>query len=158
MFVAISESLHQLPRPAKNLASAQPSTLGDDLTQILAVDEIHYQIGVAVFFEVISDARHIGVAELCQQSRFLPELLTKLRHRSPLSARIGHQLLECAGDVKSEVHRLVDSAHAALTQQGDDTVATVDYLSWDEGHRNSYIQIRLQGGVALSARGSGKCL
>jgi len=77
--MAMSESFHQLPCPTKNLIFGQLFLLGDDLIQPPAVDIIHHQVGIAVLFEMISDARYVGMAKICQQARFLPELLAKLR-------------------------------------------------------------------------------
>lgn len=153
LLVAIGEGIHQLLGPPKHLAFSQPPLLGDNFIQPLALNQIHHQIGVAILLEVIGDAGQVGAAEICQHLCFLLELLTKLRQCGPRSARIGYHLLERTADAKSAIHRLVDSTHATLAQQGDDPVATVNYLSWDKGHYNSCIRICLQGDSVLSARG-----
>ena len=150
--VAMSEGSDQLPCPAKNFLFGHFSLLGDDFIQPPAVDKVHHQIGVTVFFKVIADTGQVGVAQPGQQLRFLLELFAKFRQRTALGARIGDHLLERTADVEHSVHRFVDGAHATLAHQGDDTVATVNYLSWDEGHCNSTFQICSQETLVQTLR------
>jgi len=88
-FVTMRKRFYQLSCPVKNLVLGQSSFLGGDLVQPPAVDEIHHQVGVAVLFEVIADARQVGVAQAGQQLRFLLELPAKFGQRAPRGARIG---------------------------------------------------------------------
>jgi len=91
----------------------------EDLVKALAFDVLHSDELDSVGFSQVKDADHIAIGDLASEDQFLLESLENVRIRGQL----GTDYLQGYNPVQFGVPRLIDRAHATLTQDLDDLVA-----------------------------------
>src|SRR5229473_172989 len=132
--VQIDQCVEQLIGPGNHGAPRKRARLlGNNLSEVSAGDELHYQKCPVAFREIVTDARQRWMMELRQQTRLLLKL-------SPETFVNRKGFLQSNRRIQSQIDRFINGAHPAFTQLPDDPV-TVRQNGAGRQHRRVPAQV-----------------
>ncbi len=137
--MTVPKRIQQLPGPGQHLGFRQCSLSLDEFIQALPLDELHHQVGIALFLKEVGNADQVRVVQPGQYYRLLLELIPQLGQQARIQAGLGDHLLERHGDIQAGVPGTVNGSHPSLAQQGNDAVTVLQHLPYTKRHAiNSY--------------------
>src|SRR6185503_10945241 len=117
--VKIVERIEQLIGPGQNLIGGKRASFtSHHLRQIVAGNKLHHEELAVAFRKMVTHARQRGMMQTSEQTRFAFELFAQ-----PFVGKQG--FFQRNGRIETLIDRLVDSAHAALSELPNDAITAL---------------------------------
>ena len=116
----------QLTRDIRGFVFRETADAAERRREILAIDVLHRQIELAGSLADVVYAAHVGMRDLTSGADLVVELCEPRR----ITAEILGQEFQRDGLAETQIVGAIDFAHAAATEEADDSIPVVEYGAW----------------------------